>query len=77
MSVILFEVLLVQNQEEIHDFACWNGGVKGHQNCEDIFVNKLAFPRLTPQSNKGLRACRHDGDGGAVIASSCSLAEIV
>ena len=41
---ILFEVLLIEIQEEIHHFAGWEGGGKGHKNCEQQFVNKLAFP---------------------------------
>ena len=31
---ILFEVLLIEIQEEIHHFAGWEGGVKGHKKCE-------------------------------------------
>ena len=47
MIAILFEVLLIEIQEEIHHFAGWEGGgVKGHKNCEQHFVNKRAFPRL-------------------------------
>ena len=38
--VILFEGLLVEIQEEIHHFAVWGGGVKGHQNCEQNFCEQ-------------------------------------
>ena len=35
MFATLFEVLLIEIQEEIHHFAGWEGGgVKGHKNCE-------------------------------------------
>ena len=33
MFAILFEVLFIEVQEEIHHFAGWEGGVKGHENC--------------------------------------------
>ena len=44
MFAILFEVLLIEIQEEIHHFAGWDGGVKKHNNCEIKIMNKLAFP---------------------------------
>ena len=45
MFASLFEVLLLmQIQEEIHHFAGWGGGLKGHLYREQDFVNKLAFP---------------------------------
>ena len=34
MFAILFQVLLIEIQEEIHHFAGWEGGVKGNKNCE-------------------------------------------
>ena len=38
MFAILFEVLLIEVQEEIHHFAGWEGGgVKGHKNSEQKF----------------------------------------
>ena len=45
MFVILFGVLLIEIQEEIHHFAGWKGGgVKGHKIANKNFVNILAFP---------------------------------
>ena len=51
MFAILFEVLLIEIQEEIHHFAGWErGGVKGHQKIvSNNFVNKKAFPTLYAQ----------------------------
>ena len=41
MFAILFEVLLIQVQEEIYHFAGWEeGGVKGHNNCEQTFCEQ-------------------------------------
>ena len=37
---MLFEVLLKEIQEEINHFAGWEGGVKGHKNCEQIFCEQ-------------------------------------
>ena len=46
MFAILFEVLLIENQEEIHHFAGWEGGgSRGTKIVNKHFVNKLAFPR--------------------------------
>ena len=42
MFAILFEVLLIEIQEEIHHFAGWEGVFKGHKH----FVKKRAFLRL-------------------------------
>ena len=45
MFAILFEVLLIEIQEEIHHFAGWEGGgLKGRKIVNKNFVNKLAFP---------------------------------
>ena len=44
MFVILFEVLLIEIQEEIHDVAGWKGGLRGPKIVNKNFVNKLAFP---------------------------------
>ena len=45
MFAILFEVLLIEIQEEIHLFAGWEGGGSmGTKIVNKIFVNKLAFP---------------------------------
>ena len=42
---ILFEVFLIECQEEIHHFAGWERGLKGHKKfVNKTFVNKLAFP---------------------------------
>ena len=41
LFAILFEVLLIQIQEEIHHFAGrGGGGVKGHKNCELKFCEQ-------------------------------------
>ena len=65
MFAILFEVLLIEIQEEIHHFAGWEGGgVRGTKIVNKIFVNKLAFPKkgtfdVAPRAprNEG-RRCR-------------------
>ena len=45
MFAILFEVLLIEIQEEIHHFAGWEGGgSRGTEIVNKNFVNKLAFP---------------------------------
>ena len=41
VSAILFEVLLMEIQEKIHHFAGWEGGVKGHKNCEQTFCEQI------------------------------------
>ena len=46
MFAILFEVLLIEIQEEIHHFAGWEGGgLRGAKIVHKNFVNKLAFPK--------------------------------
>ena len=46
MFAILFEVLLIEIQEEIHRFAGWEGGgLRGAKIVNKNYVNKLAFPR--------------------------------
>ena len=35
---------LIKNQEYIHHFAGWGGGLRGTKNVNKNFVNKLAFP---------------------------------
>ena len=41
MFAILFEALFFENQEEIHQFAGWEGGgFKGHKNCEQKFCEQ-------------------------------------
>ena len=42
--IILFEVVLLETQEEIHHFDGWEGGSRGTKIVNKIFVNKLAFP---------------------------------
>ena len=45
MFAILFEVLLIEIQEEIHHFVGWEGGgSRGTKIVNKTFVNKLAFP---------------------------------
>ena len=46
MFAILFEVLLLEIQEEIHHFAGWEGGglLRGAKIVNKNFVNKRAFP---------------------------------
>ena len=44
MLAILFEVLLIETQEEIHHFAGWEGGQWGTKIVNKNFVNKLASP---------------------------------
>ena len=57
MFAILFEVLLIEIQEEIHHCAlCWLGGegrISGAKIVNKTFVNKLAFPNYwgLPQRN--------------------------
>ena len=41
MFTILFEVLLIEFQEEIHHFAGWEGGLRGTKIVNKSFVNKL------------------------------------
>ena len=43
MFAILFEVLLIEIQEEIHHFAGWEGGSRGTKIANKHVVNKLAF----------------------------------
>ena len=45
MLAILFEVLLIEIQEEIRHFAGWEGGrLRGTKIVNKHFVNKRAFP---------------------------------
>ena len=47
MFAILFEVLLIEIQEEFHNFAGWEGGgVKGRKFCEQKFC-ELKFCEQT------------------------------
>ena len=47
MFAILFEVLLIEIQEEIHHFAEWEGGgLMGAKIVNKNIVNKLALPIL-------------------------------
>ena len=45
MFANLFGVLLIEIQEEIHDFAGWEGGLRGTKIVNKNIVNKLAFPK--------------------------------
>ena len=48
MFAILFKVLLIEIQEEIHHFAGWEGGgVRDTKIVNKNFVNKRAFPTET------------------------------
>ena len=42
----LFDVLLIEIQEEVHHFAGWGGWLRGTEIVNKDFVNKLAFPRF-------------------------------
>ena len=59
---ILFEVLLMQIQEEIHHFAAWEGGVEGHQNCEQNFCEET-----------GVSSYRVHAKGGRVLPKDVFL----
>ena len=76
MFAILFEVLLIVIQEEIHHFAGWEGGggVKGHKNSEQKFVNKLAFPMVLPSALMLLGSCAPTGSREIMLnhVKSCS-----
>ena len=57
MFAILFEVLLIEIQEEIHHFAGWEGGgVMGTKIMNKNFVNKLAFPKAGFLGDQGLNS---------------------
>ena len=48
MLAILFEVLLIEIQEEIHHFVGWEGGgVRDANLVNKHSVNKLAFPIIS------------------------------
>ena len=50
MFGILFEVLLIEIQEEILHFAGWEGGgLRRTKIVNKHFVNKLAFPNNNPE----------------------------
>ena len=52
MFAILFEVLLIEIQEEIHHFAGWEAGLlRGTKIVNQTFVNKLAFPNKEKHIN--------------------------
>ena len=52
MFAILFEVLLIEFQEEIHHFAGWEGGVKGHKNCQQRFCEQTGISYLRRKREK-------------------------
>ena len=55
-GVDIFEVLLIQIQEEMHHFAGLEEGSRGTIIVNKTFVNKLAFPNQIPdqpEKNKG------------------------
>ena len=43
MFAVLFDVLLVEIQDEIHQFALWEegGDLEGHQNSEQIVFEQI------------------------------------
>ena len=46
MFAILFEVLLIEIQEEVHHFAGWEGGgLRGAKVVNNNFVNNLVLPK--------------------------------
>ena len=54
MFAILFEVLLIEIQEEIHHFAGWEGGgVKGRKNFEQKFCEQTGVSSLWCGSLEG------------------------
>ena len=63
MFAILFEVLLIEIQEEIHHFAGWQGGgVKGHKNSEQNICEQTGVSYQYPRSDfQGL--CGGHGGG--------------
>ena len=57
MFAILFEVLLIEIQEEIHHFAGWEGGgVKWCENCEQKFCEQtgVSYFSFRQQRKAGL-----------------------
>ena len=53
MFAILFEVLLIEIQEEILHFAGWEGGgLRGAKIVNKNLVNKLAFPKQETLGDK-------------------------
>ena len=48
MFAILFEVLSIEIQEEIHHFAGWEGGVNGDKNCEQKCCEQTGVPYYLP-----------------------------
>ena len=59
MFAILFEVLLIEIQEEIHHFAGWEGGVKGHESFEQKFCEQTGVPYFNTGGSLGYK-----GGGG-------------
>ena len=59
MFAILFEVVLIENQEEIHHVAgLGGGGGKGHRNCDQNFCDQTGGRFLLPLSNFGKKKKR-------------------
>ena len=64
MFAILSEVLLIENPEEIHHFAGWEGGgLTGTKIVNKHFVNKRAFP-INISTSPGLY---RDWVGGRIL----------
>ena len=69
MFAILFEVLLIEIQEEIHHFAGWEGGgLRGAKIVNKDFVNKLAFPNIATYRTI-IAQCPHKNNQGEVSSS--------
>ena len=74
MFAILFEGLLIEIQEEIHQIAVLGGGgFRGTKIVNKYFVNKLAFPinwiRGTQRATREACACRCGNTQEALCAS--------
>ena len=60
MFAILFEVLLIENQEEIHHFAGWEGGgVKGRKNCEQTFCEQTGVSYIKSGQENPINRTTH------------------
>ena len=66
MFAILFEVLLIEIQEEIHHFPGWGGGFNVRKNCEQKFCEQtgvskvvVSFSGQLTYTNKRVQADEH------------------
>ena len=55
MFALLFGVLLIEIQEEIHHFVGWEGGVKGDKTCEQTFSEEtgVSYSLFPPSPHPG------------------------